>query len=137
MASELRVNTLKDASGNNSIATSFVAGGSAKAWTNFNGTGTIDHRDSFNCGSLTDQGTGQYDINFTSNMANANHCPTGNSNGYNTTDNFISATFAAIGTSNSSMTGNSTSTTSLGNYNAGVDYADAALIFVSVHGDLA
>jgi hypothetical protein len=32
MASELRVNTLKDASGNNSIATSFVAGGSAKAW---------------------------------------------------------------------------------------------------------
>ena len=32
MASELRVNTLKDAAGNNSIATSFVAGGSAKAW---------------------------------------------------------------------------------------------------------
>ena len=32
MASELRVNTLKDASGNNSIATSFVANGSAKAW---------------------------------------------------------------------------------------------------------
>ena len=38
MASELRVNTLKDASGNNSIATSFVAGGSAKSWSNFNGT---------------------------------------------------------------------------------------------------
>ena len=34
MASELRVNTLKDASGNNSIATSFVASGSAKAWMN-------------------------------------------------------------------------------------------------------
>ena len=38
MASELRVNTLKDAAGNNSIATSFVAGGSAKTWVNFNGT---------------------------------------------------------------------------------------------------
>ena len=39
MASELRVNTLKDASGNNSIATSFVASGSAKAckfrWHNY------------------------------------------------------------------------------------------------------
>ena len=46
MASELRVNTLKDASGNNSIATSFVAQGSAKAWVNFNGTGTIAARDS-------------------------------------------------------------------------------------------
>ena len=47
MASELRVNTIKDASGNNSIATSFVAGGSAKAWVNLNGTGTIATRDSF------------------------------------------------------------------------------------------
>ena len=38
MASELRVNTLKDAAGNNSVATSVVASGSAKAWVNFNGT---------------------------------------------------------------------------------------------------
>ena len=36
MASELRVNTLKDASGNNSVATSTVAEGTAKAWTNLN-----------------------------------------------------------------------------------------------------
>ena len=35
MASELRVNTLKDASGNNSVATSVVIAGSAKAWTHF------------------------------------------------------------------------------------------------------
>ena len=32
MASELRVNTLKDASGNNSIATSVVHNGVAKCW---------------------------------------------------------------------------------------------------------
>ena len=38
MASELRVNTLKDASGNNSIATSFVANGSAKARGHFEGS---------------------------------------------------------------------------------------------------
>ena len=57
MASELRVNTLKDASGNNSIATSFVANGSAKAWVNFNGTGTIATRDSFNVSSLNDDQT--------------------------------------------------------------------------------
>ena len=48
MASELRVNTLKDASGNNSIATSVVANGSAKAWINFNQTSTQAIRDSFN-----------------------------------------------------------------------------------------
>ena len=45
MASELRVNTLKDAAGNNSIATSFVAGGSAKAWVFYNNLQAIS--DSF------------------------------------------------------------------------------------------
>ena len=68
MASELRVNTLKDASGNNSIATNFVANGSAKVWSNLNGTGTIALRDSFNVSSATDQGTGDYTINFTNSI---------------------------------------------------------------------
>ena len=52
MASELRVNTLKDASGNNSIATSFVAGGSSKSWMLLNGTGTIALGDSLNITSV-------------------------------------------------------------------------------------
>ena len=66
MASELRVNTLKDASGNNSIATSFVAGGSAKSWSNFNGTDdTI--RDSFNVSTLTDRGSGLWTLTVTNN----------------------------------------------------------------------
>jgi len=69
MASELRVNTLKDAAGNNSIATSFVANGSAKAWSNYSGSGTT-FRDSFNCASATDNGTGDYTNSFTSNMNN-------------------------------------------------------------------
>ena len=74
MASELRVNTLKDAAGNNSIATSFVAGGSAKAWVNFNGTGTIAARTSLNLSSLTDNGTGDYTVNFTTAMPDVNYC---------------------------------------------------------------
>ena len=56
-------------------ATTNLQQGLGKAWTNFNGTGTIASRDSFNVGSLTDQGTGEYDINFTTNMGNANHAP--------------------------------------------------------------
>ena len=70
MASELRVNTLKDAAGNNSIATSFVAGGSAKCWVNFNGTGTAATRDSFNLSSLTDNATGDFTISFSSSFSN-------------------------------------------------------------------
>ena len=77
MASELRVNTLKDASGNNSIATSFVAGGSVKSWLNLNGTGTIAARDSFNVSSLTDNGTGSYTIAFSDSMSNAFYSASG------------------------------------------------------------
>ena len=70
MASELRVNTLKDAAGNNSIATSFVAGGSAKAWVDFNGSGTVAIRDSFSVSSITDNGTSDYTTTFASAMSN-------------------------------------------------------------------
>jgi len=73
MASELRVNTLKDASGNNSIATSFVAGGSAKAWANLNGAGTVALRDSLNISGLTDNGTGDYTTSFSNALANTNY----------------------------------------------------------------
>ena len=71
MASELRVNTLKDASGNNSVATSTVAQGSAKAWHKAQDNATLD--DSFNISSGSDQGTGNYDYSFTNIMNNANY----------------------------------------------------------------
>jgi hypothetical protein len=45
--------------------TTYSARGIAKAWVNFNGTGTIAARDSENVSSLTDNGTGDYTVNFT------------------------------------------------------------------------
>jgi hypothetical protein len=36
-----------------------------KAWVNFNGTGTVAIRKSFNVSSITDHGTGKYTVNFT------------------------------------------------------------------------
>ena len=62
MASELRVNTLKDASGNNSVATSFVAGGSAKCYA-LSAVGAAATT-SLNLTSITDNGTGVYTVNF-------------------------------------------------------------------------
>jgi hypothetical protein len=50
--------------GTTTVGTEYVTNGSAKAWVNFNGTGTIAARDSFNVSSLTDNGTGDYTINF-------------------------------------------------------------------------
>jgi len=74
MASELRVNTLKDAGGNNSVAMQYVAEGSAKAWVTFDGTASgATVRDSFNVASTDDDGTGLYGVNFSSAMSTANY----------------------------------------------------------------
>ena len=78
MASELRVNTLKDASGNNSVAMSTVAEGTAKAFTNIDGSsGTPTAQDSFNNGSITDNAAGDYSLSFTSAFGNANYTSMG------------------------------------------------------------
>jgi hypothetical protein len=73
MASILRVNTLTDASSNNSVALETVSQGSAKAWVNFNGTGTVAIQDSFNVSGLTDNGTGDYTVVIGNDMANASY----------------------------------------------------------------
>ena len=44
-----------------------------KAWVNFNGTGTVSIRASYNVSSITDNGTGDYTVNFTSALADANY----------------------------------------------------------------
>ena len=71
--STLKVNTIQDASGGNASTSEQIQQGRAKAWVNFNGTGTVAVRDNFNVSSITDSGTGVYTANFTTAMANANY----------------------------------------------------------------
>tara|TARA_R110000868_G_scaffold261669_3_gene519829 strand:- start:3794 stop:4210 length:417 start_codon:yes stop_codon:yes gene_type:complete len=47
-----------------------------RAWVNFNGTGTVAIRASFNVSSITDNGTGDYTVNFTTAMPDANYAVT-------------------------------------------------------------
>ena len=49
----------------------------ARAWVNFNGTGTVAIRASGNVSSITDNGTGDYTVNFTTAMADVNYAVTG------------------------------------------------------------
>ncbi len=44
-----------------------------RAWVNFNGTGTVTIRASFNVTSITDNGTGTYTVNFTNAMPDVNY----------------------------------------------------------------
>jgi hypothetical protein len=71
MAGKIVASTINDDTG--VLATQNGMTGIAKAWVNFNGTGTVAIRDSFNVSSITDNGTGDYTINFTTAMPNANY----------------------------------------------------------------
>ncbi len=52
-----------------SLDTSYVVNGSAKAWANYAGSGTT-FRDSFNCSSALDNGTGDYTVTISNAMGN-------------------------------------------------------------------
>jgi hypothetical protein len=60
---------------------------SARLWVNFNGTGTIAIRDDGNVSSLTDNGTGDYTVSFTTALPDTNYCVTGHANHNTTADN--------------------------------------------------
>ena len=55
----------------------------AKAWVNFNGTGTVAINGSYNVSSITDDGTGDYDINFSTALADTNYAVVGTVGGSN------------------------------------------------------
>jgi len=112
-----------------SIATNYVVEGSAKAWVNFNGTGTIAILSSLNTASLTDRGTGEYTANYSSNMSDANAVKFFSADGDN------SSNYARIGT----MQGPATSSSAKVNCHLSnsTTLADMARVNLSVTGDLA
>ena len=132
MASELKVNTLTGVSTAGSIAvtgegnstTTNLQQGLTKAWLNLDGTGTISISDSYNVGSVTDNGTGSYAATLSNAMSNSLYATGGKHN------------------ANSSFDANGrvlpSSTTSVVMYaQANGAAVDASIVTVLVSGDLA
>jgi hypothetical protein len=66
-----------DSSGNFKFNSGYGSAATAygcRAWVNFNGTGTVAIRASGNVSSITDNGTGNYTVNFTTAMPDVNYC---------------------------------------------------------------
>jgi hypothetical protein len=90
---------------NSGYGSSAVAYG-CRAWVNFNGTGTVAIRASGNVTSITDNGVGDYTVNFTTAMPDANYCAslsgvqrqtasgTNQSFGYHSTDDVNATTYS-------------------------------------------
>ena len=73
VSGNLKAGTITDTSGNNSSTTQQIFEGRAKIWVSFNGTNTA-LRDHFGVSSVTDEGTGDYSVNFSTAMSNTGYC---------------------------------------------------------------
>jgi hypothetical protein len=133
--SEIFVDTIKNKAGSTSLDSDKLPDmytGSAKSWVNFNGTGTIATRDSFNVSSLTDISTGKYDVTFSSEMGNDDYSFVTNAS---TTSGGTSTVVSLAG----SGAGGTTLTTKYRIYTltgGGSTFTDISFINSNVHGDL-
>jgi hypothetical protein len=119
--STAKFDTLSTLDGSRTIPVSTVAQGTARAWVNFNGTGTVAIRAAFNVSSITDVGTGQYTVNFTTAMTDVNYATLVTSSvNANTADSAMNSNFV---TTTSVLVASMTSTGS---------YADSSSVNVAV-----
>ena len=128
--STLRTNALEGVDAKNSITivagagnvtTTNVEQGLAKVWVQFDGQASgAASRDSFNVGSMTDNGTGNYTVNFSNNMFNDDYASAG-------IGNTSSVTSEAV----------TTSTINLLSANSSGSLADVTIMATSILGDLA
>jgi hypothetical protein len=97
------INGAVTTTGNVSVGGSLSVGGStaysARAWVNFNGTGTVAIRSSGNVSSITDGGVGTYTVNFTNAMPDTNYSVSVTSRRNNSADINFAATLRPTATS--------------------------------------
>ena len=125
MAGKIVADTLEHSTAG-SIATNYVVDGSAKAWVNFNGTGTIAVRDSLNVSGLVDDATGSFTASFSTNLGNANYSLTVQLGGGGAR-NWV----------NSPFSNRSTSSIQIFTYNTSNALHDYDSTNETIHGDLA
>ncbi len=129
MTSELRVTTLSNATGNGPVT--MTQQSAARLFVNFNGTGTPAIRDTLNVSTLTDNGAGDYRLNYTTNFANVNYALSHGQKNGTTGRTFVTAGGAG-------QTDPTTSNSEMMLYNEGsTAYIDPAFVYAIGHGDLA
>ena len=126
--SEIRVTTISDTAGTGPVT--LTKQSAAKAWINMDGTGTFDSdtiRASFNVSGVTDNGTGDHSISFSSSFANANYAASMSSSagGLGSTDTMVNPYTWATGS------------TSIGSNNNSGSLTDRTYVNLSINGDLA
>jgi hypothetical protein len=125
--STLSVSNITD--GTDTVETGYVVNGSAKAWVNFDGSGTISINKSFNVASLVDNGVGENTTNFTSSFDSANY------NGTSLTKRETSTAFPSMANIDGTVTASAMKIIHNRFDNSG--RTDCDLMTQTFHGDLA
>ena len=86
--------------GGSTVPVDTVVNGTAKAWVNFNGTGTVAIRRAFNVSSITDNGTGDYTVNFTTAMPDTDYATIVSGDSYNA---YTSIGYATVNSANQNV----------------------------------
>ena len=129
MAGKIIADTLEHSTAG-SLDTQYVVNGSAKAWANLTGTGTIALNDSYNIASTTDNGTGRYDFSFTASFANASYGINYSVKRNSTGSGGVHSEARTLATGNTEIRG-------FGNGSASNTLNDQELVVIGIDGDLA
>jgi hypothetical protein len=93
-----------------------------RAWVNFNGTSTVAIRASGNVSSITDNGVGDYTVNFTTAMPDVNYSPCGTTGATVANNVFVAGANAAPTTTAYRLNTRTTSNT-----NGDMEYVNVAI----------
>jgi hypothetical protein len=105
------------------------------AWINFNGSGSISTRDSYNVNSITDRGSGKYQVNFQTSANNNDYAVVGGSCQAN--EDNSNPTFCHVYNADSEQTSGRVRVKT-GYHSSGhvdISHADRSHVFVAIIGD--
>jgi len=134
--STLNVQTIQtDSSGFNNVVTFAQSQGVengtlCRLWVRFNGTGTVAINDDFNVSTITDAGTGNYTVNFSNALPNANYAALATGTAGSTsggTATCDSTSFQGNGTNTSSTTSFNIRTVTGSGGNTDMEWINAAV----------
>lgn len=126
LATNSEVRTGTDASRVPPVSSMQYHQGASQAWVNFDGTGSVSIRDDYNVSSITDNGLGDYTVNFSVTMTNANYA-------ISTATTNLGATNSATCTHKQGTTPTTTAIT-VTTRGGGAAF-DSNRVFVKIHGD--
>ena len=112
-----------------------ISGAAVKAFVNFRGTGTVAINADLNVSSITDNGTGDYTVNFSNNISDANYTPVCMTHGHDTQGTAIQTVVRGMsnGANNSGPTLMTTSACRINRgYTTSNNFIDGVKVFFAV-----